>query len=180
MRIDITRLLDRPGATETVARTVDRADLTSEPGAWGPGDEALVGPIDLDLKLEMLVDGLLVTGTVAFPTVMPCARCLVDVRRAEESDVSEVFQDRRRLEDDEQDDLEPGYEVDHEGEIDLEALIRDAVLAAVPLRRLCKEDCAGLCARCGADLNVEDCGHRDEPTTDPRWAKLADLDLPPG
>lgn len=181
MRIDVTELIDRPGATRTVARSVWRADMVTQEGAWGPGDEALVGPIDLHLELEMLVDGLLVTGTVAFPTELACARCLTDVRHAEVAQVSELYEDPRALEDEEErDQIEAGYELTAEGTIDLETLIRDAVLATVPMRTLCREDCAGLCAVCGADLNVQECGHRDEPIADPRWAKLASLDLPPG
>lgn len=180
VRIDVTALMDRPGATRTVARTVQRADMASEPGSWGPGDDVLVGPIDLHLTLEMLVDGLLVTGTVAFPTSVSCARCLTDVRHAEEAEVSELYEDPRRLDEDERDQLEAGYELRPEGTIDLEPLVRDAVLATVPMRTLCRQDCAGLCPVCGADRNEVDCGHHDEPDADPRWAPLASLDLPPG
>lgn len=180
MRTDVNELIGRPGATRTVARTVRRADMESEEGAWGPGDAVLVGPIDLDLELEMLVDGLLVTGTVAFPTEIACARCLTDVRHAEVARVSELYEDPRTLEEDEKDRFEAGYELTPEGTIDLEPLIRDAVLAAVPLRTLCRDDCAGLCEVCGVDRNVADCGHREEPVADPRWAPLAGLDLPQG
>lgn len=180
MRIDVTDLIDRPGATRAVVRSARRAEMDTPEGGWGPGDEVLVGPIDLHLELEMLVDGLLVSGTVAFPTEMACSRCLTDVRHAEVADVSELYEDPRALEDEERDQLEAGYELTPDATIDLETLIRDAVLAAVPLKTLCREDCAGLCAVCGTDLNVEGCGHRDEPVADPRWRKLESLEVPPG
>ncbi len=179
LRIDVTDLIDRPGATRTVARSVRRAEMETPEGGWGPGDDVLIGAIDLHLELEMLVDGLLVTGTVAFPTEMACSRCLTGVRHAEVAEVSELYQDPRMLEEEEREQLEAGYELTL-ATIDLETLIRDAVLAAVPLKTLCREDCAGLCAVCGTDLNVEDCGHRDEPVADPRWRKLESLDVPPG
>ena len=72
-----------------------------------------------------------------------------------------------------------GYEiVDDLTAIDLSTLIRDAVLMDLPVRVLCREDCQGLCPVCGTDRNREDCGHRPEAAPDPRWAKLAELDLP--
>lgn len=57
--------------------------------------------------------------------------------------------------------------------IDLDDLVREQILLALPARNLCRKDCQGLCPNCGADLNAGPCGcARDE--TDPRWAALAD------
>ena len=63
--------------------------------------------------------------------------------------------------------------LDHD-RIDLEPVAREAVLLELPLAPLCKDDCAGLCAECGADRNAVDCGHGLEPVDD-RWAALGDL-----
>lgn len=58
--------------------------------------------------------------------------------------------------------------------LDLDELVREQILLALPARHLCREDCKGLCPDCGADLNAGHCGcARDE--TDPRWAALAAL-----
>ncbi len=179
MRIDVTDLLGRPGATRRVDRSLARAEIGEPAPAWGPADDALRGDLHLDVQLEMLVDGLLVRGDLRFRTSEPCARCLADVAADHDVAVSEMFVDPARVGEDEE--LDAGYEL-HVGEglIDVEALVRDAILAVLWGRTLCEQDCAGLCPRCGADLNVEDCGHRREPAADPRWSKLESLDVPPG
>lgn len=177
MRIDISDLLGRPGATRDVSSTLRRDEFTLPVGEWGPGDEALRGEIDLDLTFEMLVDGLFVQGTVAFGTSVPCGRCLTDVVADHATEVSEMYLDPRKVE--AGDEVDAGYEIDTaEGEIDIEPLVRDTLLAALPVRVLCREDCAGLCPVCGTDLNAEDCGHEIEEDPDPRWAALQGLDLP--
>lgn len=56
----------------------------------------------------------------------------------------------------------------------LEDVLREQVLLAVPLRAICREDCKGLCAQCGANLNVKRCSCA-EPVEDPRWSGLKDL-----
>jgi uncharacterized protein len=61
-------------------------------------------------------------------------------------------------------------------ELDLAGWARDAYALALPAQVVCREDCAGLCAECGANLN-EDPEHQHEPAPDPRWAKLRELRL---
>ena len=63
----------------------------------------------------------------------------------------------------------------YEGDaVDLDELVREQILLALPLRHLCREDCKGLCQKCGADLNAGDC-RCEKGEVDPRWAALADL-----
>ncbi|HEX2029582.1 MAG TPA: DUF177 domain-containing protein [Nitriliruptorales bacterium] len=176
MRIPVTDLVGRPGATHHLQGTYARSDFAAPTGAWGPGDDALRGDIDLDLRLEMLVDGLLVRGRVSFGTSLACGRCLADVVAEHHLAVSELFVDARRADGD--DEVEVGYEILPEAAIDLESLVRDAVLSTVPLRVLCRPDCAGLCPVCGTDRNVDVCGHREWDEPDPRWAVLRGLQLP--
>jgi uncharacterized protein len=57
--------------------------------------------------------------------------------------------------------------------LDVDRWAQDALLLAMPIKVLCREDCAGLCPTCGADLNAGDCGC--EPVPDERWSKLRDL-----
>lgn len=178
MRVPVTDLVGKPGETRPYATTLAREDIESLEQSWGPADEALAGPIELDLHLDSVVEGILVRGTVAFSVERPCARCLTPQVRSHVVDVAELFQDPRKREDDDEED--PGYEiVDDLTAIDLSTMIRDAVLMDLPLRVVCDEDCQGLCPVCGANRNDGDCGHRAEPSRDPRWDKLADLDLPP-
>jgi uncharacterized protein len=59
-------------------------------------------------------------------------------------------------------------------ELDLEAWARDALALALPAQLTCRDDCAGLCPQCGANLN-EDPEHQHEPEPDPRWSKLSEI-----
>ena len=64
--------------------------------------------------------------------------------------------------------------VDGDGVLDLGGWARDALALALPAQITCRADCAGLCPRCGADLN-EDPDHAHEPEPDPRWSKLSEI-----
>lgn len=127
-------------------------------------------PIELDLRLESVVEGVLVTGTAAVALQGECVRCLEEVSDELEVDIQELF-------------VYPGSEATEdeasrlEGDlIDLEPLIRDGVVLDLPFQPLCREDCQGLCAECGANLNEQPDHSHGEPI-DPRWGQLADLDL---
>lgn len=65
----------------------------------------------------------------------------------------------------------------HGKSLDLWPLIREQVLLFTPPSPLCSESCQGLCATCGQDLNVGDCGHREEKSVHPRWAALQGLQV---
>lgn len=63
----------------------------------------------------------------------------------------------------------------YEGDaVDLDELVREQILLALPSRNLCREDCKGLCQKCGANLNDKSCSC-EQGEVDPRWAALADL-----
>lgn len=177
MRVPVTDLVGKPGATRELNRTLTREDVSSEDDSLGPADEALKGPIELELHLDSVVEGILARGDIHFAVELPCARCLAPQMAEHSVSVAELFQDPRKRDPDDEDD--PGYEiVDDHTAIDLSTLLRDAILMDLPVRVLCREDCQGLCPVCGADRNETDCGHRPEESPDPRWAALADLDLP--
>jgi uncharacterized protein len=98
----------------------------------------------------------------------PCMRCLEPAAPSYEVDAREVDQAGGG------DELSSPY-VDGE-ELDVAAWARDAFALALPAQLLCREDCAGLCPECGADLNA-DPTHAHEQAPDPRWAKLRELRL---
>jgi DUF177 domain-containing protein len=97
----------------------------------------------------------------------PCMRCLAPAAPRFAVDVREIDQPGGGEE------LESPYVA--EQELDLAAWARDALALALPVQLLCREDCAGLCAVCGADLNAAGPEHGHEAAPDPRWAKLREL-----
>ncbi len=178
MRISVLDLIDQPGRSREVATAVTAGD---DDLSWGPAEDALDGPIRVDLQLDAVTDGIVARGTVSFPLEVPCARCLSPQRDVRRIEVAELFRDPRRItpEEEAEDAAGPDYRItDDLTAIDLTQLLHDTVVMHVPFRILCREDCQGLCPRCGADRNTVDCGHDGERPPDPRWAKLAELDLP--
>lgn len=97
----------------------------------------------------------------------PCMRCLTTAQPVFEVQAREVSQPG------EGEELESPYV--QGGILDLKAWARDALALTVPTQILCRADCAGLCAICGADLNEAGDGHGHESQPDPRWSKLSEL-----
>jgi uncharacterized protein len=178
--LDTRELGRRPGSMRAVQRTVPA------PGGLGLVDLIGVPPgadLELDLRLESVVEGVLVSGEVSGPLVGECGRCLEPVSDRLAVQLQELYvydgkhTDRRDLPADEADDED---EVSHMvGDLlDLEPALRDAVVLALPLTPLCDPDCAGLCAGCGERLDDLPEDHTHE-AADPRWGALAGL-LPNG
>ena len=122
-------------------------------------------PLHAELRAESVVEGILITGEVEGQTTLECARCLKRFHSSIGLDVCELF-------------LAPGHEPEDKEsyrvsgmEVDLEPMLRDAVTLDLPLHPLCKDDCKGICARCGRELNLGACDCVED-TTDPRWAGL--------
>ena len=172
--IDVADLHGRPGASRRVSLLVDTVVVPEVP-LVAPAE-----PVAVELLLESLVDGILARGTVVTSATLSCARCLTDMPTKLSTDVVEMFADPTRADDPE--DVEVGYEIADVAShpvIDVETLIRDALTDAMPLRPLCRADCAGLCATCGADLNVSACDCVED-VVDDRWSALRSLNLPEG
>jgi uncharacterized protein len=127
-------------------------------------------PLDLELRLESVTEGVLVTGTVRAPLTGQCGRCLEPVSDDLAVDVCELFayEDSTTDETTEEDEV---HRVDGEL-LDVEPVVRDAVVLALPWTPLCRPDCAGLCPDCGQRLDDLPAGHAHE-VLDPRWAALA-------
>jgi uncharacterized protein len=130
-------------------------------------------PVDLDLRLEAVMDGVLVTGTATADLEGECARCLEPIEDSVTVDFQELYLYEPADGDDQDDDVSR-----LEGDLlDLEPVLRDAVVLALPFQPLCQDDCPGLCPECGARL-ADDPDHRHDEPVDPRWAALADLAAP--
>lgn len=171
--LDTRELGRRPGSQRDVVITVPApAELGIEVLSVPEGS-----PVELDLRLEAVMEGVLVTGTATAGLEGECARCLepiddeIDVRfqelyvyadqhdKAVEHDDHDLDDETSRLEDD---------------MLDLEPLLRDAVVLALPFTPLCEDDCPGLCAECGVRL-ADDPEHTHDAPIDPRWAGLTAL-----
>ena len=163
---DLRELGRQPGALRTYRRSVPATD--------GFGLDVIGVPdgadLDLDLRLESVTEGVLVTGTVSAPLTGQCARCLDPIAEDLVVDVCELFAyaHSNTEQTTEQDEI---YRVDGDV-LDVEPVARDAVVLALPWTPLCRPDCAGLCPDCGQRFDDLPAGHSHE-TLDPRWAALA-------
>ncbi|NDB18193.1 MAG: DUF177 domain-containing protein [Actinobacteria bacterium] len=133
--------------------------------------------IDLDITLQAVGEGILVTGTATAPVVGECSRCLTEIRYPEQIELADLFSypptdARGRVLEAEMDNDEDTLWVadDH---IDLEPVITDALVLGLPLAPLCRPDCPGLCPECGESLAEQP--EHSHPLHDPRWAALATL-----
>jgi uncharacterized protein len=167
--LDTRELGRRPGSQREVSRQVPApAELGIEVLHVPEGS-----PVDLDLRLEAVMEGVLVTGTATAALEGECVRCL---ERLDE-DLEVTFQELYLYDDHvSDDDDEQGEGVSRLADdlVDLEPALRDAVVLALPFQPLCEEDCPGLCTECGARL-AEDPDHAHDAPVDPRWAGLAAL-----
>ena len=126
--------------------------------------------LDLDLRVEAVMEGVLVTGTVRARAAGECVRCLDAVEQDVVAELQELYvYPGRAPEGDDEDDLR---ELQDEL-VDLEPAVRDALVPALPFQPVCSADCPGLCSECGARL-ADDPGHAHD-RSDPRWAALAGL-----
>ena len=169
--IDVSRLGRRPGEMMTVDTTVASPSrigldlIAIEPGA----------DVDLDLRLESVSEGVLVTGTVRAPTRGQCSRCLGPVTGEVEIELTELFAYPDSITESTTEDDEVGRVNDHT--VNLEQPIIDAVGLVLPFAPVCSPDCPGLCPDCGVAMATAEPGHHHDKI-DPRWAKLAEIAVP--
>jgi uncharacterized protein len=127
--VSVADLLRRPGTRRPVQRSVVLPLLALSTAAVPEG-----GAASLDLVLESIANGIVVTGTIRVPWVGECRRCLDVVHGEAQAEVHDIF-DPHPVE---------GETYPRAGEtIDLEPLVRDAVLLMLPLAPLCRADCLG-------------------------------------
>jgi uncharacterized protein len=144
-------------------------DVEIEPFELG-GEEYRVTPTLIPAVLDVsrtTGEGYALRLRFAAALEGPCMRCLGPAAPAYAIDVREISQPG------EVDELDSPYVAMQV--LDLGAWARDALALALPTQVLCRPDCAGLCAICGADLNAAGPDHAHEPEPDPRWAKLSEI-----
>lgn len=134
-------------------------------------DDLLLVDITGLIAVSVTEDGVVADGKISALTELACSRCLDPYWQPVKIDFTEIFS--QHPVDDAKNDLGE-QPLPADGSIDLTPLIRDYALLDIPIRQVCKEDCKGLCPTCGANLNLEDCGHKQE-FIDPRMEGLKAL-----
>ncbi len=160
--VDVRGLLGEPGASRTVVIHEGVPALVTEL-ARIPEERPVAG----EFLIESVVDGLMVSGAIRGTMMLTCARCLEPFESEVRVEVDELFVEGAAPAADE-------YPV-ADGCADLEPMIRDSMVLAMPFAPLCQPGCLGLCARCGGDRNLGEC--RCRPQGDPRWSALQDLSV---
>ncbi|SDJ27645.1 uncharacterized protein SAMN05444157_2596 [Frankineae bacterium MT45] len=164
---------------------LDTRDLGRRPGAMLPLQRRVPAPaglaldlvgvaegaiLTLDLQMQSVTEGVLITGTVSAPIQGECGRCLEAIDDELAVEICEMFAYPESTTDDTSEEDEVYRVVDDL--LDLEPVVRDVVVLGLPMTPLCRPDCAGLCPTCGVALDDLPADHTHE-TVDPRWAALA-------
>jgi uncharacterized metal-binding protein YceD (DUF177 family) len=165
-RLDLRELGRRAGSMQEIDRTAPappdwRVELIGIPAA---------ADVRLRLRLESVMEGVLITGDLDVPVEGSCARCLEPLEDTLHLSVQELYAYAgSTTEATSEEDEVRRIEGDH---LDLEPLARDTVVLNLPLAPVCTEDCRGLCVDCGQRLDDLPADHTHE-VIDPRWAGLA-------
>ncbi|MGF6880700.1 uncharacterized protein ABIA39_000581 [Nocardia sp. GAS34] len=164
--LDTRSLGRKPGSMKTLQRTVTvpekiGLDLIGIPAG---------AEVELDLTLQSVSEGVLITGSVSAPLAGECSRCLESFTDELELQVTELFAYPDSVTEQTTEEDEIHRLVDDM--IDLEPVVVDAVGLELPLQPLCEPDCPGLCAECGVRMAIAGSDHGHE-ILDPRWAGLA-------
>ncbi|WP_240498078.1 DUF177 domain-containing protein [Williamsia sp. 1135] len=164
--LDIRSLGRRAGSMREVHRAITPApriglDMIAIPAG---------SDVDLDLRLEAVSEGVLVTGCVSGETEGQCVRCLEPIAGTASVYVTELYAYPNSATEQTTDAEDIHRIVDDK--IDLEQAVVDAVALDLPNTPLCRPDCPGLCPECGIRLDLAEPGHQHE-VIDPRWAGLA-------
>ena len=161
----------RPGSMHELEREAGApSDLGTDVIAVEEGS-----PLHLTVRMESVVEGVLVTGSVRGTATGACVRCLDPVTEEVDGTFQELFvhADRHVHHDQVGDEDADQEHLVEDGLIDLDPVVRDTVVPALPFQPVCRPDCPGLCSVCGVPL-AEDPEHRHDQI-DPRWAALSAL-----
>lgn len=185
--LDTRELVRRPGTMKELSSTVSAPERIGTDVVAVPAGH----PVDLDLRLESVVEGVLATGTVRTTSSGVCVRCLDELEEDLEVSFQELFAYPERAAHHHKasgpaarkGSTTPDAETDEDEQrvldgdlMDLEEIIRDAVVTALPFQPVCQDDCPGLCSECGARLADDPDHHHD--VIDPRWSALASMGTP--
>lgn len=169
---DTRELVRTPGAMRTVTRTVDTPSMIGTDVIAIPAH----APVEIDMRMESVLEGVLATAAIRADAVGQCVRCLDEIHVAVDVTAVELFAYPERAahsaEVGDREQEEDGYRLEQDL-MDTEPLVRDAVVTSLPFQPVCRADCPGLCAQCGARL--EDDPEHAHDIIDPRWSVLSQL-----
>ena len=162
MRLDLRDVILVPDAEKSFQCQVDLSDLEFY------GRKPIVRPVLAQGSVVNHAGALVLNGTARSELDLLCDRCGKEFSREKVVALDMLLADEL-----EQEDSEDEIFLLDGNELDLDELVTTAFVLAMDTKNLCSEDCKGLCAKCGADLNLGPCGCR--PEVDPRLAALAQL-----
>lgn len=135
-------------------------------------DEPFYGNYKSDVILQKLHDQLIVSVSSEFKVKFECDRCGTEFKSSLRSDYKMIYLMNEAPE--ETDSINVSYLSRDADKINIKSDVREFALLSIPMKKLCKEDCKGLCFKCGKDLNKEQCACKTDEI-DPRWKPLMNL-----
>jgi uncharacterized protein len=168
--VNISELLEKQGAQEPL-HIVE----STGPIAMGAQRFSFLTPVELDVVLESIRQGIMAKGSLDIEVETVCSRCLTKVDLHLVVGLEEVFATGRKAAEEllGKEEAEEAYLITNE-RIDLEPAVRQAIILSLPIQPLCSEACRGLCPRCGQNLNIKKCDCKIEEI-DSRMEKLKKL-----
>lgn len=168
MKISLTKLFAQDGKSEKY-----EISLTSETFSIGGQDYRVIEKHPVILGLTHEGNRVItITGSADLTMEIPCARCLTPVAIPFQLEFD--LQIDLNLSEEEREEKEEDSSFVEGDELDVEELVRNELIVQWPIRVLCKDDCKGICSRCGANLNIQTCDC-DTTGLDPRMAAIKDI-----
>ncbi len=145
-----------------------------------PSEAILTDDLRIEGKLARVKEDVSFSGSLSTKMQLICSRCLEPFEHQLKSEVSSYYVPRSTSKAEEGQELEiHASDVDIEfysdDKIDLTQSIYDQIMLSLPIIRLCKEDCLGICSQCGVNLNIKTCNCEEEGDVDPRFAILKSI-----
>lgn len=135
-------------------------------------DKRFTGDVDLQVKMDKSVNQIVLNCTSKVNVVLECDRCLAEFENKLTNDFSIVYMVSGEKRSEEE--INVHYITSDEDKLRLAADVYDYVILSLPMKVLCREECAGLCPRCGKNLNLGKCSCDAEPVN-PVWDRLKSL-----
>lgn len=162
MTINISELLKKKIASQELHLVFEEESFSFD------GENIVFSkPVRLDGTLSLTGDLLILDCTISTELILNCSRCLEEFKYPVEIEIEEKFSNNP---DNKDDDI---IFIDSDT-IDITEIIQNDIGMSLPFKKLCKDECKGLCQHCGTNLNVNTC-KCEQDDIDPRLAKLKDM-----
>jgi len=144
LRLNVGYMYNKPiGSSREVPIEIDQIEI----------DELAIRHLTSRIRISKTREGLLLQISVEAEVLTDCVRCLKTFYLPVETEFEDLYQFPSRHRE-ESDQILP-----HDGNIDMRPIFRDYLILSLPIKRLCRFDCAGLCVVCGSNLNEDPCEH---------------------